>query len=156
MFRHFLDYKAAVETKHNRSIRRFISDNGGEYLEGEFVQYCREQGIQRETTIAYTPEQNGMAKIRFRILFNKVRTVMISSGSPKQFWSEAILAMVYTYNRTLASGIGMSPYERWHGHPLDVSNPRTFGSLAYVYISSKTKSTREGGRQTTAARFQGN
>ncbi|KAG2906288.1 hypothetical protein PC114_g11209 [Phytophthora cactorum] len=89
MFQCFLDYKAAVETKHNRAIRRFISDNGGEYLNGEFVKCCREQGIQRETTIAYTPEQNSMAAIRFRIPFNKVRTILISSGSTKQFspWS---------------------------------------------------------------------
>ncbi|KAE9031889.1 hypothetical protein PR003_g13550 [Phytophthora rubi] len=110
MFQCFLDYKADVETKHNRSIRRFISDNGGEYLDGEFTNYCREQGIQRETTIAYTPEQNGMAEL----------------------WGEAMLAMVYTYNRTLATGIGMTPYELWHGQPPDVSNLRTFGSLAYV------------------------
>ncbi|KAE9019570.1 hypothetical protein PR002_g12769 [Phytophthora rubi] len=82
MFQCFLDYKADVETKHNRSIRRFISDNGGEYLDGEFTNYCREQGIQRETTIAYTPEQNGMAEVRFRVLFNKDRTILIFSGSP--------------------------------------------------------------------------
>ncbi|OWZ05474.1 Retrovirus-related Pol Polyprotein from transposon TNT 1-94 [Phytophthora megakarya] len=79
-----------------------------------------------------------MAEVYFRILFNKVRTILISSGSPKQLWGEAVLAMVYTYNRTLASGIGMIPYERWHGHPPDVSNLRTFGSLVYVYVASKT------------------
>ncbi|KAF4148374.1 Integrase core domain [Phytophthora infestans] len=138
MFQCFLEYKAAVETKHNRSFRRFVGDNDGEYLDGAFVKYCRDHGIQRDTTIAYTPEQNGMAEDRFRILFNKVRTILISSGSPKQLWGEAVLAMVYTYNRTLASDIGVTQYKRWHGHPPDVSNLRTFGSLAYVYVASKT------------------
>ncbi|OWZ07263.1 hypothetical protein PHMEG_00020365 [Phytophthora megakarya] len=138
MFQCFLEYKASVETKHNRSLRRFVSNNGGEYLDGAFVKYCHDHGIQRDTTIAYTPEQNGVAEVRFRIPFNKVRTILIFRGSPKQLWGEAVLAMVYTYNRILASGIGMTSYERWHGHPPDVSNLRTFDSLAYVYVASKT------------------
>ncbi|OWY98132.1 Gag-pol Polyprotein [Phytophthora megakarya] len=112
MFQCFLENKASVETKHNRSLRRFVSDNGGEYLDGAFAKYCRDHGIQRHTTIAHPPEQNGVAEVRFRILFNKVRTILISSGSPKQLWGEAVLAMVYTYNRTLASGIDITPYER--------------------------------------------
>ncbi|KAE9050476.1 hypothetical protein PR001_g2346 [Phytophthora rubi] len=95
MFQRFLDYKAAVKTKHNRSIRHFISDNGDEYLDGEFTTYCREQGIQRDTTIAYTSKQNGMAEVRFRDLFNKIRTILISSGSPKQLWGEDVIATGY-------------------------------------------------------------
>ncbi|DAZ93767.1 TPA: hypothetical protein N0F65_010459 [Lagenidium giganteum] len=68
---HFLKYKASVETLHNRSVQRFISDNGGKFASSAFIQYCKDHGIQRETTISHTPEQNGLAEVRFRILSTK-------------------------------------------------------------------------------------
>ncbi|KAF4137695.1 Integrase core domain [Phytophthora infestans] len=108
MFQCFLEFKAAVKTKHNRSLRHLISDNGGEYLDGALVKYCRDHGIQRDTTIAYTPEQHGMAKFLFRILFNKVRTILISSGSPKQLWGEAAHAMIYTYSLPVSALLRLS------------------------------------------------
>ena len=38
------------------------TNNGTEYESNEFNDYCREAGIKRESTIAYTPEQNGVAE----------------------------------------------------------------------------------------------
>ena len=32
-FDHFIEYQALVERHHNRGLQRFVSDNGGEYLD---------------------------------------------------------------------------------------------------------------------------
>ena len=39
--------------------RAFRSDNGAEYANHSFVEYCNNLGIQRELTVPYTPQQNG-------------------------------------------------------------------------------------------------
>ncbi|KAE9332538.1 Retrovirus-related Pol polyprotein from transposon TNT 1-94 [Phytophthora rubi] len=150
------EHKAAIENKHNRSLRKFTSDNAGEYLSDEFLDFCARHGIDRGTTVPYTPEQNGLAEVRFRILFNKVRTVLVDSNSPKQLWAEALQVVVYLQNRTMNTTTRRTPFEAWYGFVPDVSHLRVFGSLAYVYLPRKTLSTSgaPGGAATRTAKRQ--
>ena len=39
--------------------RAFRSDNGAEYTNHSFVEYCNNEWIQRKWTAPYTPQQNG-------------------------------------------------------------------------------------------------
>ena len=39
-----------------------FTDKGGEFISKEFNLFCEENGIQRELTAPYTPEQNGITK----------------------------------------------------------------------------------------------
>ena len=41
-----------------RVPRAFRTDNGAEYINSTFVDYCKGLGIQRELTALYTPQQN--------------------------------------------------------------------------------------------------
>ena len=36
------------------------SDNGGEYTDGGFFDFCAQEGIRREFTVPYNPQQNGV------------------------------------------------------------------------------------------------
>ena len=38
------------------------SDGGGEYDSHEFLDFCKQHGIQRQFTTRYTPQQNGVAE----------------------------------------------------------------------------------------------
>ena len=58
----FQEFKALVENQTGRKIRVLRSDNGGEYTSKEFDGFCRQEGIRRQLTIPYTPEQNGIAE----------------------------------------------------------------------------------------------
>ena len=58
----FQEFKALVENQNGRRIQALISDNGGEYTSKEFDEYCRQESIQRQLTIPYTLEQNGVAE----------------------------------------------------------------------------------------------
>jgi len=64
---------------------------------------------------------------------NKVRAMLISSGLPKALWGEAIITATYIYNRTPNSSLNgyITPYEARNGDKLDISNIRTFRSIAY-------------------------
>eukprot|EP00253_Pinus_taeda_P027812 PITA_27812 len=44
------------------------SDNGGEYVKKDFINFCTENGIQMQHTVPYTPQQNGVAERKNRTL----------------------------------------------------------------------------------------
>lgn len=45
-------------------LRAFRMDRRGEFNSNEFITYCQELGIQRNTTTPYTPQQNGVVERR--------------------------------------------------------------------------------------------
>jgi transposase InsO family protein len=57
----FKQFKQLVENQINYQIKVLRVDNGGEYKLKEFTQLCQECPIQRQFTIPYTPQQNGVA-----------------------------------------------------------------------------------------------
>ena len=41
----FKVFKALVENQYGRRLKILRSDNGGEYVKSEFIQYCKDVGI---------------------------------------------------------------------------------------------------------------
>lgn len=58
----FLAFKAFVEEQSRHHILKLRSDNGGEYVNNKFTNFCTEHGIQLQHTIPYTPQKNGVAE----------------------------------------------------------------------------------------------
>ncbi|KAL8106451.1 hypothetical protein AgCh_030005 [Apium graveolens] len=57
-FEKFKEYKYEVEKQTKHSIITLRSDRGGEYLNGEFLAYLKENGIVSQWTPPYTPQLN--------------------------------------------------------------------------------------------------
>ncbi|GKG38547.1 gag-pol polyprotein, partial [Tanacetum coccineum] len=55
VFEVFKVYKALVELDSGKKVKCFRADNGGEYTGDEFDIFCRQEGIKRQFTTAYTP-----------------------------------------------------------------------------------------------------
>jgi transposase InsO family protein len=51
-----------VENKINTKIKALRTDRGREYLSEQFKTFYDENGIARQLTILYTPQQNGIAE----------------------------------------------------------------------------------------------
>ncbi|KAL6340019.1 hypothetical protein AAG906_038854 [Vitis piasezkii] len=69
-FSAFKSFKARVEKETGRSIKILRTDRGGEYCSNEFEHFCDDQGIRRELTAAYTPQQNGVSERKNRTILN--------------------------------------------------------------------------------------
>ena len=54
-------FEAAVPNECGERIVKLRTDNGGEYMSVEFEEYLKSKGIQHELTVAYSPQQNGIA-----------------------------------------------------------------------------------------------
>ncbi|GKF67339.1 putative ribonuclease H-like domain-containing protein, partial [Tanacetum coccineum] len=57
--------------------------------------FCREKGIKREYSIARTPQQNGVAERRNKILIEAARIMLADSKLPTIFWAEAVSTACY-------------------------------------------------------------
>ena len=88
-----------VETETGLKVKCLRSDNGGEYIDGGFSEYCAAQGIRMEKTIPGTPQQNGVAERMNRTLNECARSMRLHTGLPKTFWADAIS----TAARTISS-----------------------------------------------------
>ena len=58
-----------VETETGLKVKCLRSDNGEEYIDEGFNEYCAAHGIRIDKTIPGTPQQNGAAK-RMNRTFN--------------------------------------------------------------------------------------
>nr|GEV37469.1 hypothetical protein [Tanacetum cinerariifolium] len=99
-FATFKLYKVKVEKETRLSIRDLRTDRGGEFTSLEFQSFCNENGIQRQLTAAYTPQQNGVAERKNRTIINMVRSVLSAKKVPKTFWPEAVNWAVHVLNRS--------------------------------------------------------
>ncbi|GJU40759.1 gag-pol polyprotein [Tanacetum coccineum] len=55
-------YKARVKLGSGKNIKCLRTDNGGEYTGDEFDTFCKKEGIIRQFTTEYIPQQNGVAE----------------------------------------------------------------------------------------------
>ncbi|GJY41204.1 retrovirus-related pol polyprotein from transposon TNT 1-94 [Tanacetum coccineum] len=85
-----------------------------------------------QTSIARTPQQNGVVKRRNRTLVEAARTMLIFSKLPAFIWAEAISIACFTQNRSLVhTRYNKTPYELIKGRKPNVQYFHVFGSLCY-------------------------
>ena len=51
-----------VELQSGYQIKRLRSDRGGEYTSQEFNEFCEDVGLEKQLTVAYSPQQNDIAE----------------------------------------------------------------------------------------------
>ncbi|KAH9707030.1 Integrase catalytic domain-containing protein [Citrus sinensis] len=138
----FKEYKARVELESGKKIKCLRTDNGGEYTDGEFLAFCKQEGIQRQFTVAYTPQQNGVAERMNRTLTERIRAMLRTASLPNSFWAEAVKTACYIVNRSPSTAIGLkTAMEMWTGKPADYSYLHAFGCPVYVMynVQERTK-----------------
>lgn len=89
-----------IEKSSDFSIKCLTTDRGGEFNSEDFVNFCKDNEIQRQLTNAYTPQQNGVTKHKNRTIMNLVRAMLSAKGVPKLFWAEAANWAIYVLNRS--------------------------------------------------------
>ncbi len=129
-------------TNNPTRLKFLRTDNGGEYLSNEFRAYLAENGIHHQLTVAYTPQQNGVAERMNRTLMNLVRSMLHDKNIEKRFWAEALSTADYVRNRVTSRGIprNITPHHIWMGCAPNLEHLRTFKSRCwYVLPRHKVK-----------------
>ncbi|GJX73497.1 retrovirus-related pol polyprotein from transposon TNT 1-94 [Tanacetum coccineum] len=89
-------------------------------------------GISHQTSVARTPQQNGVVERRNQTLVEAARTMLIFSKAPLFLWAEAINTACYTQNRSLIRHrYNKTPYDLMQDKKPDLSFLHVFGALCY-------------------------
>jgi hypothetical protein len=75
-FEKFKKFKALAKKQTRKLFKIFRFDNGGEYTSLEFNKYYKENGIARQLTISYNPEQNGIYERKNKTLQESVLNML--------------------------------------------------------------------------------
>jgi transposase InsO family protein len=131
----FKSFKTKVEKETGLCIWGLRTDRGGEFTSLEFTDFCTTNGIQRQLTASYTPQQNGVAERKNPTIMNMVRSMLTKKEIPRTFWPEAVNWTIHVLNRSPTFAVrNMTPEEAWSGTKPSVEHFRVFGCLAHVYI----------------------
>lgn len=138
-FNHFKIFKKKVETEAGKNIKCLRTDRGGEYTSTDFSDYCKENGIRRQLTTAYTPQQNGIAERKNRTVMNMVRSLLSTRKVPRIFWPEAVKWTFYVLNRCPTHAVkNITPQEAWSGVKPNVEHFRVW-EIAHAHISDQKR-----------------
>ena len=140
--RFFIKVIRSVERLTGNSVQILRTDRGKEFCNNAFNSLLENEGISRETSTAYTPQQNGYVERDNRTICEAARSMLHLHNLPLKLWAESIHTAVYLLNRTINTQVGLTtPYELWFKAKPSVSHYRTFGTLAYIF-TDKTKRTK--------------
>ena len=95
VFKRFREFKALVEKQTGRKIQALRSENGGEYTDGGFAEFCTHEGIRREFTVPYNPQLNGVSERKNKTIIDAAKAMIHDQGLPLFLWAEACSTAVY-------------------------------------------------------------
>lgn len=134
-FNMFKCFKKLVENETGFPIKCLRTDRGREFNSEDFNEFCKQHGIKRQLTAAYTPQQNGVAEWKNRTMMNMVRSMLPEKKMPKNFWPEAVNWTIYLLNKSPKLAVkDVTPHEAWNGVKSTVEHFKVFGCISYVHI----------------------
>jgi len=131
----FKYFKKSIEKEMDAYIKCLHADRGGEFTSQDFNDFCKENGIKRQLTAAYTPQQNRVIERKNRTIMNLVWSMLLEKKIPKMFWPEAVNWTVNILNRSPILEVkNITPDEAWSGIKPSIEHFLVFGCLAHVHV----------------------
>ncbi|KAJ5743432.1 hypothetical protein N7533_010534 [Penicillium manginii] len=129
----FRQFEAWVHRQFGAQIKRFLTDNGREYL--PIGTHLESQGVEFDTSPPYCKGQNGLAERTNRTIRERINTLLSDANLPPSWWFELVDTVVYLKLRAPASILQKkTPYEIIYGKPPSLLHLRRIGSRAWVLI----------------------
>nr|GEV31171.1 hypothetical protein [Tanacetum cinerariifolium] len=120
-----INYLRLVQKGLQAQVRIVRTDKGTEFLNHTLHAYFAAEGILHQTSVARTPEQNGVVERRNRTLVEAAQTMLSTAKVPLFFWAEAISTACFTKNSSLVI-------------PRDEKTPTTSSTIENRQLSSFT------------------
>lgn len=149
VFTKFVEFKHLVENQTGEKIKVLRSDNGREYVNKDMSTFLKENGIIHQTTVPYTPQQNGVSERANRTIIEKARSMLKDSNLPLAYWGEAVNTAIYLKNRLPTQALkNKIPEEVWSGRKINLSHLRVFGCEAHALVPKEKRTKLESKTQT--------
>lgn len=94
----FIRVRTYIRTQFEREIKAFQCDNGREFENDPFKQFCQKYGMHFRFSCPYTSPQNGKSERKIKTINNVVRTLLCHASMPPSFWHHALEMATYLHN----------------------------------------------------------
>ncbi|KAF5329288.1 hypothetical protein D9619_009432 [Psilocybe cf. subviscida] len=128
-------YKLKSELQTGKMLVAMITNNGGEFANGLWEEFCEQHGIEHKFTTAYSSAANGIGERGNRIVLGMARTMIRNTGLAGLIWAEACATAIYILDRIpCAANNDIPPVQSWdpENKKPDVSHLRPFGCVAHL------------------------
>ncbi|UYV68602.1 hypothetical protein LAZ67_6000178 [Cordylochernes scorpioides] len=140
VFKEFRIFKNYAEKQTGKKLKCIRNDNAPEYLSREFKDYLEGEGIGRQLSVEYTPQQNGVAERANRTLLDMTRCFMIEGDLPETLWAELIHTATYIRNRCPRNNDCKTPHELFTKRKPVVSHLKIIGSKSFAVNNRPNRS----------------
>jgi len=125
----------------NTKIKYIRTDNGKEFKNKSFEQFCQTNGIIQQFTVPFNPAQNGRSERFNGTLIYCAKSLLNESKLSHNFWEFAVDTANFIHNRLPHQGINNKiPYEILYNKPVNYNNFRVFGCRVYFFIPKEFRS----------------
>jgi transposase InsO family protein len=128
MFEHFQSLALRLNNEYLNCLKAIHSDNGTEFRNVSFNQFCLEHGVDQHFSAPCVPQQNEVMERKNHTLVEMARTMLDEYMTLRHFCADAISIACYISNRIfLYSILHLTPFELRFGRKFSVSHLRPFG-----------------------------
>jgi transposase InsO family protein len=125
---HFRSLALRLNNEQPNCLKAIHSDNGTEFKNASFGEFCLEHGIDQQFSALRVPQQNGVVERKNCTLVEMARMMLDEHRTPRRFWTDAIIIACYIYNRIfLHSILHLTPFEFCFDRKPSLSHLRPFG-----------------------------
>ena len=138
--KHYPNIVSWYTTQTGKPVKKWTTDNGGEFLNLQTDAINKTAGIQHQVTPPHQSKKNPFAERWNRTVEEGAASMLLSALMTSSWWVEASQYTTYLYNRTPHKGLGMrTPYEVFYNKPHHHIPAKVFGCLAYTHNYLRTK-----------------
>nr|GEY00914.1 hypothetical protein [Tanacetum cinerariifolium] len=131
-----IDFLRLIQIGLHAQVRIVRTDKGTEFLNKTLHAYFASEGIHHQTSVARTPEQNGIVERRNRTLVEAARTMLSTAKVPLFFWAEVV-------SKSSAVTTTDAPNQRQHQHTTPLNNHSTPNPTCQVPTQAPTVTSNE-------------
>ena len=128
-------FLAMVKNKYQSTVGEWMTDNGGEYVDKNYIKLLKDEGIEIQRSVPAQPQMNGRAERFNRTIDEKAESMRHQACLPDSWWEFCVLHANYLYNRTPMRRLDWkTPKGYLEKVDPDISHLCVLGCGAYIFI----------------------
>lgn len=137
-FKHFVQWS---ERSTGNKLRKVRSDNGVEYTNQRWSDFCVTNGIHHSMGPPHSPQLNGKAERFNRTILDRILPTLFHSNLPTRFWKDSARNSLAGLNvsPSRSNPGASSPASLWYEKPPSYVRMRTFGCKCWRMITGPTR-----------------
>ncbi|KAH9442915.1 hypothetical protein Pst134EB_033155 [Puccinia striiformis f. sp. tritici] len=128
-----VSYKTKFEKQTGHTIKKLVTDGGGEFCNKSLGEILQLEGIQHNVSPPYTPQHNGIAERANRTVIEMTRCNLLQTNMDAEWWGAAVkFSVIITNSLPSLSKSRASPFQLFLKSQPNQKFYKPFGCRAWI------------------------